>query len=236
MSINPIIERPTGPSGRRAGEVLERLRFDILSMRLAPGEVLSERRLKDIYEASRTPIREALFQLEAEGLVVRSDRAQTVAPFDLAEIDEAFAFRDVVEPTAVRLAATHGTLDDLARIQTEIDAGHAAFTPAGWLELGLDFHVRVAELSGNRCVVAAMRDVTLRTIRARWLAITSDDDRQMTYDEHSEILALLRDRRAEDAVDATRRHAAKVRLEVLSALENSRPILGRRSFIDSEGA
>ena len=227
----PVTEAPS-----RAGDVLHRLRFDILSLELAPGEALSERALEEAYGASRTPIRAALSRLEEEGLVTRSGRKAAVAPFDEAEIAEVFTFRDAVEPAAVRLAVEHATPAQLDRIQAEIDAGHENFTPAGWIEMGLDFHVRLAELSRNRCFVAAMRDVTMRTIRARWLAVRMDEGRQRTRSDHSEILRLVRERRTEAAVEASRRHAREVMGAVLGALESSRPILGRRSFVDRPGA
>ena len=86
-------------------DILSRLRFAILSLDLVPGEPVSERALESQFQVSRTPIREALFHLVRDGLVVRDGRSYAIAPFDMAEIDEVFAFRDIVEPQAVRLAA-----------------------------------------------------------------------------------------------------------------------------------
>lgn len=212
-------------------DVLSRMRFDILSLELAPGEALSERALEAIYGVSRTPIREALLCLAGDGLITRSGRSYIVAPFDLDEIAEVFAFRDVVEPAAIRLACQNATPEALAAIRRDLIESHDMFTPEKWLAMGLDFHVRVAALSGNRCLTAALRDVTIRTIRARWLAVASEEGRAATDREHREILDLVGAGDAEAAISLSRRHAEKVHQEVVSAIRASRGILGRRSVL-----
>lgn len=212
--------------------VLYRMRADILCLRLSPGEIVSERSLEEIYNASRTPIREALMRLSMSSLVVRLPKGYMIAPFDLAEIDEIFDFRELVEAEATRRAVQRATEKDLDLIRSEIEAGFQHFSPDNWMEMGLDFHVRVSELSGNRCIVGAMRDLTTRTMRARWLAVQSEAGRDQTHREHTAILDMIRARDTEAAVAATLDHAREVRRQVHAAIEAARPILGNRSILD----
>lgn len=213
-------------------DLLSELRFAILSLELVPGEPISERALESQFEVSRTPIREALFHLQRDGLVVRDGRSHAVAPFDLAAIVELFAFRDIVEPQAMRLAADLATPAETAVIRHSIDISHAEFTPERWLNMGLDFHVRCAALTRNRCIVAAMQDVTLRTLRARWLSFASEEGRNTTHREHGEILDLICAGDGEGAAQAALAHSAAVRQDVLDAIETARRFIGRRGVIN----
>lgn len=212
-------------------DILSRLRFAILSLDLVPGEPVSERALESQFQVSRTPIREALFHLVRDGLVVRDGRSYAIAPFDMAEIDEVFAFRDIVEPQAVRLAARFATKEETDRVRHSITRGHDEFVPERWLELGLDFHVRCANLSRNRYLAAAMQDVITRTVRARWLSFSSREGRDTTYREHSKILDLICARDEEAAAHAVLAHSAAVRQEVREAIEGARRYMGRRGVI-----
>lgn len=213
------------------GDILSRLRFAILSLELVPGEPVSERALEARFEVSRTPIREALQHLLRDGLVVRNGRSYAIAPFDMAEVEEIFDFRDIVEPAAVRLAARLATPDQIADIRSSIDDSHDQFTPERWLAMGLDFHVRIAALSGNRYLRSAMQDVTLRTLRARWLTFACEDGRAVTHREHGEILDLIAAGDEDRVARAVLSHSAAVRREVRTTIEDARRFIGRRGVI-----
>ena len=221
----------TVPEHQEGRNLLSRLRFSILSLELVPGEPVSERSLETQFKMSRTPIREALFHLVRDGLVIREGRGYAVAPFDMEEIDEVFAFRDIVEPAAVRLAAQLATAAETDAIRRSITLGYQEFTPERWLELGLDFHVRCAALSRNRCMTAAMQDVTLRTVRARWLSFASKEGQSRTHREHNEILDLICARDEDGAARAVLAHSAAVRQEVREAINKARRFMGRRGVV-----
>ncbi|MCF3933094.1 GntR family transcriptional regulator [Acuticoccus sp. M5D2P5] len=216
-----------------AEEATRRLRGDVLCLTLAPGEAVTERSLETTYGVSRTVVRQALTQMIYEGLVQRTQRGYVVAPFDFDELRELFAYRDVVEEAGVRLACQLAEVSELDAIQAEIDAGLREFTPEGWMEIGLDFHVRVAGLSRNRFLQAAVQEVTTRTIRARWLAISAGSGSQVTHDEHTEILRRIRLKDEDGAAEAVRAHAREVHEQVRTAIEASRRFLGRRSVVGS---
>lgn len=213
-----------------------RIRADILSLGLAPGEVVSERGLQGVYGISRTPIREALAALIREGLVVRTARGYAVAPFDLRELREIFEYREIVEDAAVRLACRNAMAQELDELQRRVDCGLEPFTPDGWFEAGLDVHVRIAELSRNRFLCQAVRDSVNRTLRPRWLLASSEEARAVSHREHSEIVSLIRSQDEEGAARAIRLHGRDVRDRILSAISDSRRIFGARAFTDPRPA
>jgi DNA-binding GntR family transcriptional regulator len=229
-------EDPTAATGSRAEasvseRVLSRMRADIFLLKLAPGEAIAERSLERSYGASRTPIREALGQLIREGLIVRTSRGYAVAPFDMDELEESFEYRELLEDAAVRLACRRAEPQALDALQETVDRGLTEFTPQSWFEIGLDVHVRLAELSGNRFLREAVQDVISRTMRIRWLVANTPEGRSAAHREHSEILRLVRARDAEAAATALRQHGRDVRRQAYAALEESRRYLGARSFV-----
>ncbi|WP_245409919.1 GntR family transcriptional regulator [Pararhizobium haloflavum] len=216
--------------------VLHRMRADILTLKLAPGEVISERSLEAAYGASRTPIRQALMALIREGLVAKSDRAYAVAPLDLAQLEEIFEYREIVEDSAIRLACERATPEALDRLQETVDRGLANFTPNTWFEVGLDVHVQLAALSGNRFLADAVQDAVNRTLRTRWLVASSPDLRAVAHREHCEILNLVRARDAENAAAAVRRHGRDVRIQILEAIAAIRHLVGNRGIVGDGGS
>ena len=115
-----------------ADEIVIRLRKAILSGQFEPGERLGEQFLAESLEVSRGPIREALSQLEREGLVIiRRNRGAFVARLSREDVDEVYSLRLSLERLAVQLAVKNATPADLGEMQATID------TMASYLERGL---------------------------------------------------------------------------------------------------
>src|SRR5690349_7011415 len=87
--------------------VERQLREMILGLEIGPGERLTERWIESRFGASRTPVRAALLRLETEGLIGRDGRGWTVAPINLAELEQIAVYREAVEVAALRLTCTH---------------------------------------------------------------------------------------------------------------------------------
>src|SRR3954466_2450459 len=109
------------------GRVREQLQHAILEGVLKPGERLRAEALAQRYGTSRTPVREALLQLEAEGLVeVEPNRGAVVRAFDRADLLDLYEVRALLEPAAAARAATRIGDADVARLQQLCDdAQHA---------------------------------------------------------------------------------------------------------------
>ncbi|KEO52609.1 GntR family transcriptional regulator [Thioclava pacifica] len=219
--------------GNRTDEVLGRIRADILSLTLAPGEPVTERFLESHYDVSRTPIRQALATLANEGLVERDSRSWIVAPFNMPLLREVFEFREEIEAVVVRLVCERASAEELNALQATVDRGLEPMTPESWLGAGLDIHVELAALTRNRFLTEAVRDCVARAARARWLLASNAEDRKVAHHEHSEIIALIRKGDAAKAEAALRAHTRAVRDQIIRAIEDARRILGARSFVDT---
>jgi len=125
--------------------IVEQLRRGILAGRYAAGEQLRQDALAAEFGVSRIPVREALFQLEAEGLVVIAPhKGAIVSAFSIEEIDDVFNLRVLLEPRLLAQSAPQLAVDDYAAL-TALDG---AFTRASaqqdvaqWGELNARFHL-----------------------------------------------------------------------------------------------
>jgi DNA-binding GntR family transcriptional regulator len=199
-------------------EAYRRLRGSILSLELPPGEPLVERRLEEILSISRTPIRAAIQQLLREGLVHRTGRIYSVAPVDLAELDEAFEFRNLLETSAVLMAAKRKPqANDLLELLESVGAG---LDPEIELEKATDFHLSLARLSGNRFLVQALAQVLSRIYRARYLEITRPHGADEAHIDHATLIELVQNGEGERASRLVLKHLQRSRESLLKSLSS----------------
>jgi DNA-binding GntR family transcriptional regulator len=203
-------------------QIFDRLREEMLALDLAPGEKLTERSLETRFKMSRTPVRAALLRLEGEGLVHREGRNWMVAPLDLGEIMAIAEFRLPLETTAVRLACVRGVEADLAAIADMLEACRPNAPREQWHRLGTEFHVAISRLSGNALIAKALAEAMVRLHRVRWLEVSDEASRERAWNEHHEILTLIRKRDAAAAEAAIAAHIAETRDHLLAALQNDR--------------
>jgi DNA-binding GntR family transcriptional regulator len=183
-----------------------RLRESILALDLKPGERLSEREIEARFSASRTPVRAALFRLEAEGLVIREGHSWKVAPIDLDESERVFAYRLANEVAAVKITCARPHRSDCATLAARRPSCDDAAPHELWHKIGLDFHVDLARLSGNEFLTRAVRDAMQRLSRAHWLAMRDDAGTGRVWREHAEILTAVERGDAESAPKMLTRH------------------------------
>lgn len=133
---------------------------------LRPGDVITERRMAERLNASRTPIREALGRLEAERLVYKQpSRGVTVSPFSTEAFVEVLNVRILLEAEAARLAAGRIPPDKIALIRSELAKIAAKPTPTLseiW-EVDDLLHGEIAAAAGNTLMAAMIEDLRRRT-------------------------------------------------------------------------
>jgi DNA-binding GntR family transcriptional regulator len=209
-------------------QVEDRLREAILALDLKPGERLSERQIEARFSASRTPVRAALFRLEAEGLVIREGRNWNVAPIDLDEIEQVFAYRLANEVAAVKITSARLDRSDCATLAAMHLSCDEAAPRERWHKIGLDFHIDLARLSGNEFLTRAVRDAMQRLSRARWLEMRDDEGRARAWREHADILAAVERGDAESAPKMLTRHIESSCARLVATLrEDRRGLLAR---------
>jgi DNA-binding GntR family transcriptional regulator len=133
--------------------VVERLREAIVSSEYAPGTALSEVALADTFQTSRTPIREALKQLQVEGLVEVRPRVGTfVTEPSRREVVELFQLKEVLEGLGARLLAQRGRVPETDRLEANVRESERAVATgdaARYAELVHEFHDLIMDGADN---------------------------------------------------------------------------------------
>ena len=149
-----------------------RLRSEILSGELAPGQRLVEEQIVQRFAISRAPLREALRTLTNQGLVEHLPRrGSRVTELSERDIDELFDLRSLLERHAVRLAfplAISGGAERLAAVRCHLDEMRRADEAGDELakdDAHRDFHAAVVALAGNRQLDLALEPILLRLQR-----------------------------------------------------------------------
>lgn len=192
------------------------LRREILAMTLPPGSPLDEVRLSERFGMSRTPIREALLRLSGEGLITTLPNRNTiVAPIDFASLPTYFEALTLMYRVTTRGAAMHASTDamgEIRRHQQEFAAAVAARDAVAMIEANREFHVAIAELSGNpyyTAFFARLLDEGRRILRLYYR--TFDDRLPRQYvEEHEEMIAAIEAGDIEEADRLAIRHAAQI--------------------------
>lgn len=147
-------------------QVYERMIEILIRGELRPGDVITERRMAERLNASRTPIREALGRLEAEGLVFKQpSRGVTVSPFSTEAFVELLNVRQLLEAEAARLAAGRIPPVVVSRIRTALHtlAENAHPTLSEIWEVDDLLHQAIADAAGSPLMANMIRDLRRRT-------------------------------------------------------------------------
>jgi DNA-binding GntR family transcriptional regulator len=189
--------------------VRDELQHAILEGVLQPGERLRAEALAQRFGTSRTPVREALLQLEAQGLVeVEPNRGAVVKAFDAADLLDLYELRALLEPAAAARAATRiepGEIEQLRELTDE----HAP--PERQMGSNEQFHRIIVEAARSPRLTAAMRAAS-GIPRAFRSSFWHDDDQRAE--------SLLCHRRLIDALTARDAQLAEavMRMHILGAV------------------
>ncbi|MGO1182424.1 MAG: GntR family transcriptional regulator [Micrococcaceae bacterium] len=209
-----------------AESVTERLRAEILAGEFTPGQRLGQELLASRFNASRMPVRTALRQLEAEGLVTTiAHSGAWVSKLDRFEFEQVYKMREALEPLAIAESLPHlseGQVDEIVAVAEEL---HEATLPRVKIEdfLRLDRKFHLLTYAGVRYEplrqqVERLWNTTQHYRRA--LANRLDDDRaQMTDHDHALIVDAVRRRDQESARALVRLHINRTRQTISDSEE-----------------
>lgn len=204
----------------------EKLKQLILDGELAVGEPLVERTLAQRLGVSRTPVREAIFRLEREGLVsVIEGKGAFVASYTIDDLIEIYQVREGLEPLAARLSCPHLRDEDLQHHEKQLKRYRAdpklrEQDPGNWRRLGRDFHNMFIYASNNSRLIRIMERMQnqVELFRGLGRALAPRTDMKTSIEEHWEIFQALKARepqRAEAAVRLHLRNGLRKRLDAL---------------------
>jgi DNA-binding GntR family transcriptional regulator len=209
--------------GLPRGEAAYRyIRKAIQDGQLKPGERLREIELAKQIGLSRTPIREALSRLEAEGLVAHDPtRGVVVAELDYSMVTELYYMREVLEGTAARLAAQHASDVEISILDDLCEQYEAALNDGAALAMtNRRFHETLYRCSHNRYLLNMVTVLHDALSLLGGTTLGNPERAAETLREHRAVVAAIHARDAEAAEQALRAHirsAQKVRMQRLFA-------------------
>ncbi len=179
--------------------VLTSLRERILAGHLAAGERLAEADLATHLGVSRTPVREALARLEAEGLVEHvPNRGARVASWTMAQLEAVFELRSVLEPRLTALAAENAAPDDvdeleqLARRMLDVGLPGPGQDLDALVPLNRAFHDRLVALAGHAALAGALAGAVQTPLQRRNFHTYDEASMRRSLAHHLEIVDALR--------------------------------------------
>ncbi|MEX2123141.1 MAG: GntR family transcriptional regulator [Woeseia sp.] len=212
--ISSVITHGTPGSQRlerrtTAEDVALVLRARILEGHYAPGEFIRQDDIANQLGVSRVPVREALHYLEADGLVTLVKYRGAVVPtLSIVELTEIRELRQLIESYLMRYAIeniTPGQLLEVNAISTKCRRVRSA-TPE-WVELNVQFHLRLYETADRPVALQLLRRLLLRTnCYLRVQPERSPPDKKRSDEEHQQLLELVEARDTDGALALLKMH------------------------------
>jgi DNA-binding GntR family transcriptional regulator len=220
MAVHSRVEKQTVPVRKKA---YEHLKTAILSGHLSPKERLTEEHLAETLGVSRTPVREALYKLEAEGLIrPLKTRGFIVSGDSKEEVKELFELRAILEGYALRIISEKITREGLQHLGTFIDKAQAALEANRMDDVfkwNTRFHDYLHELvSDSIRLYRLIVDMRKQVLRHRKVTLQSIEGAQRTIDGHQKILLALRLKDPELCEKTMREHIKLAKEDALLTL------------------
>lgn len=193
-----------------AENVYQRLRKTIVEGDLAPGVRLVEETTARHLGVSRTPVREAIFRLESEGLVRRDQRGGAiVAELTGEEIEEVYAVRSALEGLAARMAASTMSSTEFTRLehtQARLETATREAGPEELASLNFSFHEVILRSTHNSTLISFMAQIHASLRRATQTTLAYPGRAVEALREHRELIDAIRRRDEAGAERIARQH------------------------------
>lgn len=233
MSIRSPADEPRRdePSTNQSLSLTERVYYDlreeILTCAIPPGTEISEGELAERFGVSKTPVREALAKLRADGFVrTFPRRGYLVVPVTIGDINELFDVRTILEVGAVELACHRIRSDELARLQRLAKQTYDRTRQPSlrrFIAANRDFHAAIARASQNQRLEKLLIQQLLELERLFYFGARLRDINDEVQDDHERLVQALGDRDAARARQLMASHNEKTRTGLIAALTRSGP-------------
>lgn len=210
----------------KTAQVYELLRSAIISLRLQPGDVISEKELCAQLDISRTPLREAVLQLASQKLInIKPNSSTTVSLIKLKDVIEGQIVRESIEYRTVRLAARFYEQDRIDPFTTvllrqKFASEHRSVDE--FYALDEEFHRIICECSGYPNLWRLLNGAKGQLDRVRRMAFPAQNQFEEVIDEHERIANAIRASDEDAAVEAMRVHIDSI-FETLKILAEKHP-------------
>lgn len=195
----------------RHNQAYEYLKNAIITNAVPPGSPIREMELADQLHMSRTPIREAMRALEAEGILINYPSQGTfVVSLTSSDVEEIYELRSLFELWALERSLSRITDEEAAALEESFTSSFKAFDWETYHAADRFLHGLIIEKSGSKRLANFANSLNTQVERIRRFSAKSPDRLRVSYPEHMEILALIRKRDMGGCAESLKRHLRSV--------------------------
>lgn len=198
----------------RVDDIFESLHDEILSLRLRPGDKISEAEIADRFGVSRQPVRDAFARLaNLDLLLIRPQRATEVKRFSAREIEKSRFVRAAVETEVLRRAAKHCDAKGAALLDTAIAEQQKAVEKSdvdGFGALDYEFHQALCQIAQADFAFDVIMAEKAKVDRLCMLGLSKEHRMPELVKDHREIAEAVKDHDPDRAVDVGMRHLSRL--------------------------
>jgi len=202
-------------------KVYEQLRDLIMTGRIEPGQTLSLRRLAQEFGVSLMPVREAVWKLESEGvLVVESNKRIHVSSLSIKEMEEALRLRFMLESEAARRSCERRPESVIPKMEHQLRDMNAAMTnPRRYIQIGNSFHFTLYSFADSPLLLDLIDKLWARIGPYFYLHVTKSEDLEQTVKYHRDMFAAFKSRDTKKLVEALRADLEDPAKHIIAALK-----------------
>ncbi len=198
--------------------VYHTLKEYIVSLKFEPGRGVSEKEISELFEVSRTPVREAFLKLAQEDLLeIYPQKGTFVSLIDLRHVENARFIRENLEKATVQVACEKVTEEHMKQIDKNFEQqkkcvelnDHTAL-----YELDEQFHEMITKIANKELVWSVLQTMNAHLNRIRILSLAANINWDLILFQHGQIIESLRSRNAEQAGKAMEDHLKKLTFEL----------------------
>lgn len=212
--------------GSLADLAYQKLKQRILSLEFLPGQVVSDFKLREELNMSRTPIKEALMHLKSDGLILDlGKKGYEVRRITEDDIIDLFDAREGIECAALKISMLHGispdVLDHLRHLNTQVAQADEQRDYEKVFDFDSELHVTLLEASGNSRLIEYYRMILLQLRRMRLLTYFEKKLPKEAAKEHSLLFSALAEQNTELALKTLSRHIQGTKEDYVRILRKS---------------
>ncbi|TMW72841.1 GntR family transcriptional regulator [Alteribacter natronophilus] len=216
-------------------QVYEDIKDNILTGKLAPGSRIVSGQLAEQYQISRTPLREALRQLQIEGLLENDKAGLRVVKIDAKDFEELCDCRLYLEKEVIRLVAEEATDDQLQEINKVLEHSEKEINSEGSnhkkiLELNAEFHRLVIDCCSNKRLIQLVNQVRSVLLIYRGMILRDESHNKEILEEHKMIFNSITERDKERAAEAIEMHLTNDKIRGNKMLDQGRQDTSEKSL------
>lgn len=194
----------------RKEEAYEYIRGEIVHNHFRPNQVISENQITEQLNMSRTPVREALKQLEADGLIEMRGRENVVAPLTEEAVQEVYELRSLLETFALKKTINLIPIVRLDQIEKDFEKAAQKKDWDEYLKVDTAFHELITHIAGHPRLAQFLAILKAQTARTRHVSSYNPNRMSHSIEEHKEIIKWIRRRNLDEAEKALAYHLQRV--------------------------